>query len=834
MSDTPPRGRLHVWLSYAAGVGKTYTVLGVAHRLRERGQDVVVGFVETHGRAPTAALLEGLEVVPRRRMRHQDAWLEEMDVAAVLARHPQVAVVDEPAHTNVPGSRHEKRWQDVEELLTAGITVLTTLNIQHLESLNDTVERITGVAQRETIPDAAVRAADQIDLVDVAPEQLRRRLARGDIYPPERIDAALAHFFREGNLTALRELALLWLADRVDEELLTYMARHEIRGPWETRERVVVALSGQGSNQHLVRRAARMAARRGGDLIGVLVVSDDGLVGSGGGELEGLRSLVSDLGGTFHEVVGSDVPRALLQFARAENATQLVLGASRRSRLAEILRGSVVTRVVRDAGPIDVHIISQDEPGAGAALPRTRRLPAVPRRRQVLGALAGMVGLVGLTPILVVVRDRVALSTVFLLYLCVVAAIAALGGWWPAAAGAVAAFFLVNWYFVPPLHQWDVASPENAFALGAFVAVGGLVSLLMARSARLRMEAGRSRAQAEALTRMAAVALEERDPLPALVDRLRATFGAEAVTVLVRSGAAWQVLAGSGSEPPGEPATATTTLPLGEDAVLALRGGPLAAEDREVLGAFAAHLAAAVRNRQLEQEAAAAAREASLNQLRSTILNAVSHDLRTPLASIKAAVSSLRQTDVAWSETDRGELLATIEEEADRLNALVGNLLDMSRLQVGALSLVLRPIGFDEVVPRALRYVQRGESRVEVHVPETLPRVNADPALLERAIANVADNALAWSPAEQPVRIGAFEVAGRVELRVVDQGPGLPPEVRERAFEPFQRFGDRPWGEGIGLGLAVAKGFVEAMGGTIDLEDTPGGGLTVCISLEAA
>jgi two-component system, OmpR family, sensor histidine kinase KdpD len=828
------RGRLHVWLSYAAGVGKTFTVLGVAHRLVERGQDVVVGFVEPHDRAPTAALLEGLEVVPRRRLAHQGSWFEEMDLDAVLARHPQVVVVDELAHTNVPGSRHEKRWQDVEELRAAGITVLTTLNIQHLESLNDTVERITGVKQTETIPDAVVRAADQVDLIDVAPEQLRRRLARGDIYPPERIDAALAHFFREGNLTALRELALLWLADRVDEELLEYMARHEIRGPWETRERVVVALSGQESNRHLVRRAARMAARRGGDLLGVLVIADDGLAGRTGSDAAGLRGLVIDLGGTFHEVVGSDVPRALLQFARAENATQLVLGASRRSRLAELVRGSVVARVVRDAGPIDVHIISQDEPAGDVRLPRARRLPAIPWRRRALGVLLGAVGLALLTVILTALRERLALSTVLLLYLCLVVGIAALGGWWPAAAGAVAAFLVVNWYFVPPLHGFHIASTENAFALAAFVAVAAVVSLLMGRAARLRLEAGRSRAEAQALTRMAGTAIGEPDPLPALVDQLRATFGAEAAAVLQRSGAAWQVVAGAGAEPPLEPAVGATSLSLGDDALLVLRGGPLAAEDRGVLGAFAAQLAAAMRHRALEEEASAAARSASLNQLRSTILNSVSHDLRTPLSSIKAAVSSLRQTDITWSDADRGELLATIEEEADRLNALVGNLLDMSRLQAGALSLALRPIGFDEVVPRALRYLRQAEVSVEVDVPETLSRVKADPALLERAVANVADNALAWSPAGQAVRISASEAAGRVELRIADRGPGIPAEGRERVFEPFQRFGHRPRGEGTGLGLAVAKGFVEAMGGTIELEDTPGGGQTVCISLEAA
>jgi two-component system sensor histidine kinase KdpD len=317
------------------------------------------------------------------------------------------------------------------------------------------------------------------------------------------------------------------------------------------------------------------------------------------------------------------------------------------------------------------------------------------------------------------------------------------------------------------------------------------------------------------------------------VDHLRATFGADAAAVLRRDGPGWRVEVASGAHPPTEPGAGTTSLPLADDAVLVLRGGPVAAEDRGVLAAFSAHLAAAVRSRALEEEAAAAARGASLNELRSTILNAVSHDLRTPLSSIKAAVSSLRQTDISWSEDDRGEFLATIEEEADRLNSLVGNLLDMSRLQAGALSLALRPIGLDEVVPRALRFVLRGEAHIEVDVPETLSRVKADPDLLERAVANIAENALAWSPPGEPVRIGASEAAGRVELRVVDRGPGIPEEARVRIFEPFQRFGDRPRGEGIGLGLAVAKGFVEAMGGTIELEDTPGGGLTVCLALEA-
>jgi two-component system sensor histidine kinase KdpD len=439
-----------------------------------------------------------------------------------------------------------------------------------------------------------------------------------------------------------------------------------------------------------------------------------------------------------------------------------------------------------------------------------------------------------MTPVLALVRDRLALSTVLLLYLGLVVALAAVGGWWPALLGAVSAFVLVNYYFTPPLHRWSIAGTENALALAVFVLVAAVVSLLVAVAARRRAEARRARAEASTLTRLAAVAIGERDPLPALIDHLRVTFGAESVAVLRRSALGWQMEVSSGRQPPSDPDQGTASIAVGADSVLVLRGRPLTAEDHDVLGAFVAHLLSAMRSRELEEEAAAAARAASLNDLRSTLLDAVSHDLRTPLASIKAAVSSLRQTDVAWSESDRLEFLATIEEETDRLSSLVGNLLDMSRLQAGALSLALRPIGLDEVVPQALRSVLRAGGLVEVDVPETLPRVRADPALLERAVANVTENAVAWSPAGEPVRIAASEIRGRVELRVVDRGPGIPDEKKARAFEPFQRFGDRPRGMGTGLGLAVARGFVEAMAGTIELEDTPGGGLTVCIALEAA
>src|ERR1700761_946533 len=380
-----PRGQLRIYLGSAAGVGKTYAMLNEGHRRAERGADVVVGFAEAHARPQTAALLDGLEVIPRARIPYRDTSFDEMDIDAVLARRPEVALVDEYAHTNVPGSRNEKRWQDVQELLDAGIDVISNVNIQHLASLNDVVEKITGVPQRETVPDAIVRAADQVEMVDMTPEALRRRMAHGNIYPPEKIDAALTNYFRSGNLAALRELALLWLADKVDEGLQRYRVEHKIEGAWEARERVVVALTGGPEGKTLIRRAARIAARSsGGDLLAVHVTKSDGLTGADPAALAAQRRLAESLGGTYHQIVGDNVPEALLTFARAENATQLVLGVSRRNWLSALLTGpGVSNRTIRGSGDIDVHMVTHAEMGRGRGLPRARG--GLPLRRKLAG-----------------------------------------------------------------------------------------------------------------------------------------------------------------------------------------------------------------------------------------------------------------------------------------------------------------------------------------------------------------------------------------------------------------------------------------------------------------
>ncbi len=532
---TGGRGQLRIYLGSAAGVGKSFAMLGEGHRREERGTDVVVAFVETHGRPHTAAQVEGLEVIPRRRLSYRGATFDEMDIDAVLARRPEVALVDEFAHTNVPGSRNEKRWQDVEELLEAGIDVISNVNIQHLASLNDVVEKITGVPQRETVPDAIARAADQVELIDMTPEALRRRMAHGNIYPAEKIDAALTHYFRAGNLAALRELALLWLADKVDEGLQRYRAAHDIQGTWEARERVVVALTGGPEGDTLIRRAARIAARSsGGDLLAVHITRSDGLTGANPAALAEQRRLVESLGGTYHQVVGDNVPEALLTFARAENATQLVLGVSRRNWLSALLTGpGVSNRTIRGSGDIDVHMVTHAQMGRGRGLPRVRG--GLPLRRRLAGYALAVLLAPLLTLFLASFRSSINLTSDVLFFLVAVIAVALVGGFVPAVLEAIAGSLLLNYYFTPPIHQWTIAEANNALALGIFVAVGLVTSSVVDGAARRSKQAARASAESEMLVTAAGSVLRGQQALAAVLDRVREAFAMESVTLLERT-----------------------------------------------------------------------------------------------------------------------------------------------------------------------------------------------------------------------------------------------------------------------------------------------------------
>ncbi|MEU6218972.1 sensor histidine kinase KdpD [Streptomyces sp. NPDC047022] len=826
------RGKLRIYLGSAPGVGKTYAMLSEAHRRIERGTDCVVAFVEHHDRPRTEVMLHGLEQIPRKELEYRETGFTEMDVDAVLARRPQVALVDELPHTNIPGSRNSKRWQDVEELLAAGIDVVSTVNIQHLESLGDVVESITGIRQQETVPDEVVRRADQIELVDMSPQALRRRMAHGNIYKPDKVDAALSNYFRPGNLTALRELALLWVADRVDEYLNAYRSEHQVSKIWGSRERIVVGLTGGPEGRTLIRRAARLAEKgAGGEVLAVYISRSDGLSSASPKELAVQRTLVEDLGGTFHHVVGDDVSAALLDFARGVNATQIVLGVSRRKTWQYVFGPGVGATVARESGPdLDVHLITHGEAGKGRGLPVARGA-RLGRWRIIWGWLAGVLGPALLTLLLTSVTPDVGLANDMLLYLTLTVAAALLGGLLPALASAVVGSLLLNWYFTPPVHTLTIADPKNIVAIVIFVAVAVSVASVVDLAARRTHQAARLRAESEILSFLAGSVLRGEASLEALLERVRETFGMESVALLERESdvTPWTCAGSVGPRPSASPEDADVDMPIGDHMALALSGRVLPASDRRVLSAFAAQAAVVLDRRRLQEEADKAKELAEGNRIRTALLAAVSHDLRTPLAGIKASVTSLRSDDVEWSEEDTAELLAAIENGADRLDNLVGNLLDMSRLQTGTVTPIIREIDLDEVVPMALGGVPEGS--VELDIPETLPMVSVDKGLLERAVANIVENAVKYSPQDEPVLVSASTLGSRVELRVVDRGPGVPDDAKGRIFEPFQRYGDAPRGAGVGLGLAVARGFTEAVGGTLGAEDTPGGGLTMVITL---
>ena len=825
------RGELRIYLGAAPGVGKTYAMLGEAHRRLERGTDLVAAVVETHGRKKTADLIEGIEMVPPKYIEYRGKRFPELDVEAVLRRQPQVVLVDELAHTNTPGSRNPKRWQDVEELLDAGITVISTVNVQHLESLNDVVTQITGIEQQEKVPDEVVRAADQIELVDITPEALRRRLAHGNVYAPERVDAALSNYFRRGNLTALRELALLWLADQVDAALEKYREENQITDTWEARERVVVAVTGGPESETLVRRASRIASRSSAELMVVHVVRGDGLSGVSAPQMGKVRELAISLGATLHTVIGDDVPTALLDFARDENATQLVIGTSRRSRWARIFDEGIGAAVVQHSGKIDVHMVTHEQASRGSVWTRI-----TPRQHHAISWLAALVVPSAICAVIVFLLDPyLGIGGESAIFFIGVLIVALLGGVAPAALSALLSGLLLNYFLVDPRYTFTIAEPDSAVTVVVLLLVAVAVAALVDGAASRAREARRASQEAELLALFAGSVLRGAD-LDTLLERVRETYSQRAVSLL-REGTG--IVGCVGTDPCVDVDTADTAIEVGDDEFwLLMTGRKLPARDRRVLSAVAKQAAGIVKQRELTEEAGKAEAIAQADELRRSLLSAVSHDLRTPLAAAKAAVSSLRSNDIDFSAEDTAELLATIEESIDQLTALVGNLLDSSRLAAGVLRPELRRVYLEETVQRALLGISKGVTgfrrqgvdRVKVDVDDAV--VMADSGLLERVLANLVDNALRYAQ-ESPVRVTAGQVGDRVLIAVVDEGPGIPRGTEDQLFAPFQRLGDHDTSIGVGLGLSVARGFVEAMGGTISATDTPGGGLTVEIDLAA-
>ncbi|MGB7163783.1 MAG: sensor histidine kinase KdpD [Mycobacterium sp.] len=828
------RGELRIYLGAAPGVGKTCAMLGEAHRRLERGTDVVAAVVETHGRKKVGDLIIGIEVIPPRYISYRGNTFPELDIEAVLRRNPEVALVDEYAHSNIPGSANHKRWQDIETLLDAGITVISTLNIQHLESLNDVVAQITGIEQRETVPDEVVRKAAQIELVDITPEALRRRLAHGNVYPSERIDPALSNYFRTGNLTALREIALLWLADQVDAALAKYRADKKITDTWEARERVVVAVTGGPESETLVRRASRIASRSSAQLMVVHVARGDGLSGVSSREMGKVRELAASLGATVHVVVGDDVPTALLDFARETNATQLVLGSSRRSRWASFFSEGIGTATIQNSGKIDVHMVTHEQANRGLSFSSIS-----PRARQIMAWLAAVTLPWAILAITVRWLDPMLdVGGKSAIFFAGVIGVALFGGVAPAVLSGLLSGTLLVYFLTDPRYSFAVDNPSNAVTIVILLGVAMAIAVLVDAAASRAREARRASQEAELLSLFAASVLRGAD-LNTLLERVREAYSQRAVCLVRDVDGRPVPVAGVGKDPCVTVDSADTAVKVGDEEFWMLMSGrALTGRDRRVLSVVATQAAGLVKQRELAAEAGKVQSLAEADELRRLLLSALGHDLRTPLTAAKAAVSSLRAEDVWFSPEDTCELLATVEESIDRLSSLVANLLDSSRLAAGVVRPHLTEVYLEEVVERSLvgiggsstNFGRGSLDRVKVEVGGTVAM--ADAGLLERVLSNVIDNALHYAPASV-VRVNAGQVGTRVLINVVDEGPGVSKGAAEQMFQPFQRLGDCDTTTGLGLGLSVAKGFVEAMGGTITASDTPGGGLTILVDLAA-
>ncbi len=859
------RGRLKIFLGAAPGVGKTFEMLTSARVRRRDGVDVVAGVVETHGRAETLALLDGLELLPRRAVAYRGAMLEEMDLDALLARRPALALVDELAHTNAPGSRHPKRYLDVEELLAAGIDVYTTLNIQHVESLNDVVARITRIRVRETVPDSVLDSADDIEVIDISPADLLQRLRDGKVYVPETAERAAAHYFSPGNLTALRELALRRTAQRVDAQLLDHMQQHAIAGPWPAGDRVLVCVTRRTAGPALVRYARRMAERLRVPWTAIYVETARTLrlpEAERDRIAETLR-LAETLGAQAVTIPGRDVAEDILAYAREHNFTHIVIGNPRRTgwRFAP----SVTQKLIAGAGDLPIHVLGGDALAQEAHEDRPLS-PPLPRTHPGLVPYGGAAALVAASVgIGMALQQVLAAPAIALVFLTAVLAAAATWGLWPSLCASVASVLAYNFFFLPPLYTFTIADPENVLALVCFL-IAAVIASNLGAAVRAQADAALARARTTGdlyqFSRKLAGLGTLDDLLWATVYQVAAMLKLRVVMLLpdgegdgisVRAGyppedqlddadlaaARWSWLhdrpAGRGSDT--LPGTPRLFLPLrtgrGKVAVMGIesdRPGPLLTPDqRRLLDALGDQAAVSIERIALAEAVDRARLVAETERLRSALLTSISHDLRTPLAAILGAASSLDSYDALLEPAGKRELLRTIQEEAERLGRFVANLLDMTRLEAGALAPKSELADLGEVVGSALARASKvlAAHRLEVDMAAGLPLLNLDVVLFEQALFNVLDNAAKYAPpgTEVAVRARAHGPHGDIRLQVLDRGPGIPPAALAHIFEKFYRGmpGDRQRA-GTGLGLAIARGFVEAMGGRLEAENRDGGG----------
>ncbi len=862
------RGKLTIFLGAAAGVGKTYAMLEAARERLAEGVDVVAGWVETHGRLETEVLVKGLPTVPLRRLNYRGKEFDEMDLDALLARRPTLVLVDELAHTNMPGSRHARRFQDVKELLAAGINVYTTLNIQHLETLNDIVAQITGVTVRETVPDQVLEAASQIQLVDVPPEELIQRLKDGKVYVPGQAEEALRKFFRPGNINALRELALRYTARRVDRQVESYMRLHGIPGPWPTGERVMVCVSPSPFSSQLIRVGRRMAEGLQAEWLVVYVEAPRRYPG---GEAEKDRlaknlRLAEELGAETINITGHDVAEELLEMARKHNVSQIIIGKPLYSKFWEWLHGSVVDKVIRQSHGISVHVI----PGK----PRQEPEQHIPRRVRPTISLLPYIGsllvMIVITVIAALLNPFLGLVNISMVFILPVLFSAVKWGTGPAVAAAVLGVITFDFFFVPPVISFTVGDVRYLISFAIFLLVAVFTGTL---STRLQQQASNSRRREEkvaalyALSREIAAVAELEPVLESIARKVADTFEGQVVVLLPDKNGrlALQASSTSGEESSlddSEWAVATWVYERGQKAgrgtdTLGAAAGlylPLRTDEgiRGVLGissngpegdfqpaqlrlleAFAGLAAMAVARIQLAEQAREAHLLAESERLRTALFNSISHDLRTPLASIIGAVTSLLEENNIYSPDARRDLLQTIQQGATRMNRFVSNLLDMARLESGMLQLIKEWCDVQDIIGVAVGRMELSLAGrpLKISIQPNIPLIQADFVLLEQVMVNLLDNALKYSESGSEIDISARYINKNIEVTVTDRGLAIPEEDLERIFDKFYRLKSPRLVSGTGLGLAICKGIIEAHGGRIWAANNPGGGVVITFIL---
>ncbi|MGB6452373.1 MAG: sensor histidine kinase KdpD [Steroidobacteraceae bacterium] len=858
------RGRLKIFLGAAPGVGKTYEMLSAARRKRADGTDVVVGIVETHGRTETAALLEGLTVVPRRTLEYRRRTFDELDLDAILARRPQLVLVDELAHTNIPGCRHAKRYQDVQELLDAGISVYSTLNVQHLESYKDLVARITGIEVRETVPDSVLEIAADVELIDLPPDDLLERMRQGKVYVPEQARNAIANFFSRGNLLALRELSFRAAAGRLDEEIATYQRAHAIAGPWPTRGGLIACIDATEASAGLVRTAKRLAEQRHVPWTALFVQTiSRPLTSTQRGQLEANLALAEQLGGDTATVSGLRVGTELLEYARQHNAAQILVGRPRGAFWRRMQRGSLADWLVAHATGFEVTVASSDEDEADKT-PRpwvtstwVDRLPGL-RETAIAAALAA--GAAGIAWALEGWLNVYNLALIFLLAVTFAGGFLGLSA---ALVSSVLSFILYRFLFTEPRFTLGMSRPEDATTLIAFLVVSIVVGQLAGRLRQQAAEARRNTSRVEVLfdfSRRIATAVDERDLINAAQRGLKELFGARALLLRAmpeakievpaqldrpdvfsdvdRAAAEWALVH---RQPAG---SATATLPnAGWHFVPVDTGGQtlavvaveartaskrFGAEERRLLFSLRAQLATALERFRLQRISTDARVNREAETLRAAILASVSHDLRAPLVSLMSSLTTLRNPEGKLAPPDRRGLIDTASQQAEQLSRFLNNLIDMTRLSYGALTPQLSAVPLSAAVNAAIRELATllRARQLDVSLPAELPPVRADTALLGKILVNLLENGALRSPAASPIRIAASYVDDRVRIVIADLGPAIPDADRKRVFDPSYQAGQVE-NAGSGLGLPICKGFIEAMGGEITADSGPDGQGTV-------